>query len=501
MNEKYVLQMEEITKQFPGVLALNAVSLNVRPGTVHALMGENGAGKSTLMKCLFGMYHPDGGRIIYNGREVKFRDAKDAITTGISMIHQELSNVPDRTIAQNIWLGREPLVKGTRLVDDKKMSLDTDILMKGLGMPVNPDAPMRSLSISMQQGCEIAKAVSHSAAVVVMDEPTSSLSDKEVDQLFTIINNLRETGVAIIYISHRMNEIFQIADDISVMRDGNHVGTYPASELDEDKLINLMIGRTTTQRFPTVESVPSDVIMDVKGLSSMNPQSFNDISFNLKKGEILGIGGLVGAQRSELVEAIFGLRKTISGGITINGKEVKIHSSRDAIKNGIGLITEDRRGTGIFPLLSITENTFMASLKNYLTKIGLIKHKAVAIRSIELNSMLKTKTPTMSTKIQNLSGGNQQKVLVSRWLMTLPEILIMDEPTRGIDVGAKYEIYTIMADLVKQGKSIIMVSSEMPELLGMSHRVAVLCNGRLTGVLDKKDATQEAVMRLATQFS
>ncbi len=501
MSEKYILQMEGITKQFPGVLALDSVSLNVRPGTVHALMGENGAGKSTLMKCLFGMYHPDAGKIIYNGREVKFHDAKDAIATGITMIHQELSNVPDRTIAQNIWLGREPFVKGTRIIDDKKMSEDTYILMKGLGMEVDPDAPMRSLSISMQQGCEIAKAVSHSATVVVMDEPTSSLSDKEVDQLFNIINNLRETGVAVIYISHRMNEIFQISDDISVMRDGSHVGTYPAAEIDEDQLINLMIGRTTTQRFPTVEAVPGEVVMEVKSLSSANPKSFFDISFDLKKSEILGIGGLVGAQRSELVEAIFGLRQTINGGIIINGKEVKIRSSNDAIKNGIGLITEDRRGSGIFPLLSITENTFMASLKNFLSKIGLIKHKVVAIKSEELNKLLKTKTPTMETKIQNLSGGNQQKVLVSRWLMTLPDILIMDEPTRGIDVGAKYEIYTIMADLVKQGKSIIMVSSEMPELLGMSHRVAVLCNGKLTGVLDKKDATQEAVMRLATQFS
>ena len=507
MSDEYVLRMEGIIKQFPGVLALDNVSLNVRPGTVHALMGENGAGKSTLMKCLFGMYHPDGGRVIFKGKEVKFHDAKDALEAGISMIHQELSNVPYRTVAQNIWLGREPVRAGKLpFINHRKMIEDTAHLLKQLDMPISPSAKMGDLSISAQQTCEIAKAVSYGASVVVMDEPTSSLSEKEVEHLFRIVNDLRSQGVAVIYISHRMNEIFRIADEVTVMRDGTKVGTYPASELNEDKLINLMIGRVTTQRFPPVETVPGEVCLKVEHLSSPNPHSFQDISFDLRKSEILGIGGLVGAQRSEMVEALFGLRSVVVGEITVNGKKVKIRSPRDAIKNKIGLITEDRRGTGIFPLLSITKNTAIAAVatnteKKSLNKFRLIRHNEVEKMATGLSLLLRTKTPSMNTQIQNLSGGNQQKVIVSRWLMTLPDILIMDEPTRGIDVGAKYEIYTIMTELVKEGKSIIMVSSEMPELIGMSQRIAVLCNGRLTGILDKKDADQESIMRLATKFS
>lgn len=503
MSEDYILKMEHITKIFPGVLALNDVSLNVRPGTVHALMGENGAGKSTLMNCLFGIYHPNSGNIIFKGKNVKFRDAKDALESGISMIHQELSNIPQRTVAQNIWLGREPLrgSTGIPLIDHKKMLADTDALFKQLDIKIKSLAVMETLSIAEQQSCEIAKAVSYGASVVVMDEPTSSLSEREVDHLFKIIKDLRSKGVAVIYISHRMSEIFQIADEVTVMRDGAKVGTYAASDLTGDKLINLMIGRVTTQRFPKVEGTPGVVCLHVDHLTSANPVSFKDISFDLRKSEILGIGGLVGAQRTELVESIFGLRGIKAGWIEINGKRIVIRSPHDAIKNGIGLITEDRRGTGIFPLLSVTTNTAIASIERYLNKLHFINHKKVENRAVELNKMLATKTPSMTTLIRNLSGGNQQKVIVSRWLMTQPDILIMDEPTRGIDVGAKYEIYTIMADLIKQGKSIIMVSSEMPELIGMSSRIAVLCNGRLTGVLDKENATQAAVMRLAAQFS
>lgn len=512
MSDEYILQMKGIVKRFPGVLALNNVSLNVRPATVHALMGENGAGKSTLMKCLFGIYRPDDGEILFKGTKMNFSSAKDAIKSGITMIqprdalglgvtmiHQELVNVPYRTVAQNIWLGREPLTKWG-LVDYKEMNRRTEGIMKNLGLDIKPTSLMASLSISEQQTCEIAKAVSADASFIVMDEPTSSLSEREVEHLFQIIENLKKSGVAIIYISHRMEEIFKIADEISVMRDGSMVGTYNAADMDEDKLINLMIGRVTTQRFPAVDSTPGDVCMSVEHLSSLNPRSFQDVSFTLRRAEILGVGGLVGAQRSELVEAIFGLRSVVAGKITINGKEVVIRSPKDAIKNGLGLITEDRRGMGLFPLLSITQNTSIASLDHYLTKAKTIDHRAARERAVEINKMLSTKTPTMETPIQNLSGGNQQKVIVSRWLMTVPDILIMDEPTRGIDVGAKYEIYTIMADLVKQGKSIIMVSSEMPELLGMSQRIMVLCNGKVTGTLDKGEATQAAVMRLATRF-
>lgn len=500
MSEEYVLQMKEITKIFPGVRALDNVSLNVRPGTVHALMGENGAGKSTLMKCLFGIYHPDSGEVIFHGKNVVFTSVKDALDAGISMIHQELSNVPNRTVAQNTWMGREPL-NGMRMIDHHKVSSDTAQLLKQLDLDINPDVPISSLSISQQQGCEIAKAVSYGASLVVMDEPTSSLSEKEVEHLFKIINDLRAQGIAIIYISHRMEEIFQIADEVSVMRDGTMIGTYDAKDLNKDKLIALMIGRVTTQQFPPVEAVPGEVCMEVKHMSSPNPRSFQDVSFELHKSEILGVGGLVGAQRSELMEAIFGLRNSISSEILINGKRVNIRAPRDAIKNGIGLITEDRRGTGIFPLMSVLNNTSLASLPKYRTKTHLLKHKQIHEDAKKVNAMLRTKTPSLQTQIQNLSGGNQQKVILSRWLMTVPDILILDEPTRGIDVGAKYEIYTIMAELVKQGKSIIMISSELPELLGMSHRVMVLCNGHVTGFLNKEEATQEAVMRYATQFS
>ncbi len=502
MESDYILEMLEISKQFPGVRALDQVTFKVKPGSVHALMGENGAGKSTLMKCLFGMYHPDEGQVKLNGKVVNFHSTKDALEAGVSMIHQELSNVPHRSVTENIWLGREPRFNFgfVHFLKHKKMYDDTADLMKRLEMDVNPHQKMNDLSISKQQACEIAKAVSYDASVVVMDEPTSSITEKETEHLFKIIRDLKARGVAIIYISHKMNEIFQIADVVSIMRDGKMVGTYDAHSINEDKLINLMVGRESTDRFPPVQSVPEGVRLEVKGLTSANERSFKDVTFDLRKGEILGIGGLVGAQRTELVESIFGLRAVVDGRVKINGKEVRIKSSRDAIANGIALITEDRRGSGIFPLLSVTVNTVVPSLAKYRNKIGLLDHKKIVDEARRLNEALRTKTPTMNSPIQNLSGGNQQKVLVSRWLMTLPDILIMDEPTRGIDVGAKYEIYSIMADLVKNGKSIIMVSSEMPELMGMSHRIMVLCNGRNTGILDKADASQENIMRLATQF-
>ncbi|GHV91159.1 galactose/methyl galactoside import ATP-binding protein MglA [Spirochaetia bacterium] len=495
-----ILEMRGVTKHFPGVLALDDVTFSVQSGTVHALMGENGAGKSTLMKCLFGIYKMDAGSIILKDRECRFYSAADAMAAGVSMIHQELSNVPERSVAQNLWLGREPLNK-LRLIDHQKMFRDTKTLLEGLNYHFDPGARMASLSISQQQGCEIARAVSYNASIVVMDEPTSSLTENEVAHLFEIIRELRSKGVAIIYISHKMEEIFQIADDVTVMRDGKVIGTYPANDLNGDKLISLMVGRDLTHRFPPVESHIGDVCLEVKNLTAANPRSFKNISFQLRKGEILGLGGLVGAQRTELVEAIFGIRDVASGEILVDGKPLRKIRPRNAIEAGLGLVTEDRRSTGIFPLLSITVNTAIASLGNYRNKIGLLDHKKLTGTAAKQNSQLNTKTPSMGTLIQNLSGGNQQKVILSRWLMTLPEILIMDEPTRGIDVGAKYEIYTIMADLVKQGKAIIMVSSEMPELIGMSHRVLVLCAGQLTGTLEKADITQETIMRCATRFS
>jgi len=494
-----ILEMRGVTKSFPGVIALDDVSFSLKSGTVHALMGENGAGKSTLMKCLFGIYKMDVGTISLNGKECHFNSTAAAMHAGVSMIHQELSNVPDRSVAQNLWLGREP-VNTLHLIDHKKMYQDTKTLLEGLNYHFDPNARMASLSISQQQGCEIARAVSYNASIVVMDEPTSSLTENEVTHLFSIIRNLKEKGVAIIYITHKMEEIFKIADDVTVMRDGKVIGTFPVQDLSNDKLISLMVGRDLTHRFPPVESTIGDVCLEVRNLTAENPRSFKNVSFELHRGEILGIGGLVGAQRTELVESIFGIRHISSGEILIDGKPLKKVRPRSAIEAGIGLVTEDRRNSGIFPLLNITLNTAIPSLGNYKTKIGLLNHKAITDVAANQNRQLKTKTPSMNTLIQNLSGGNQQKVILSRWLMTLPEILIMDEPTRGIDVGAKYEIYTIMADLVKQGKAILMVSSEMPELIGMSHRVLVLCTGQLTGTLEKVDITQETIMRYATQF-
>jgi methyl-galactoside transport system ATP-binding protein len=498
----YVLEMIGIDKSFPGVRALDGVTLRVRPGKVHALMGENGAGKSTLMKCLFGIYREDSGDVIFKGAKVKFHSAKAALEAGVSMIHQELLNVPQRSVRENIWLGREPLrrIGPMGFLNHRKMREDTALLMKSLDMDIDPAEQIGRLSISKQQACEIAKAVSYDASVVVMDEPSSSLTETETAHLFKIIRDLTARGVAVIYISHKMSEIFEIADEVSIMRDGRMVGTYPIAEIDEDKLIKLMVGRDNTHRFPPVDSEVGELRLEVRNLCSSDPRSFRDVSFELRRGEILGIGGLVGAQRTELVESIFGLRKIASGEIVINGKKAEVRTPPDAIRQGIALITEDRRGSGIFPLLSITMNTAIASLGKYVSAARLLEHRKIETETRKLNEALRTKTPSMSTQIQNLSGGNQQKVLVSRWLMTLPDILIMDEPTRGIDVGAKYEIYTIMAELARNGKSIIMVSSEMPELIGMSHRVMVLCAGRHTGTLEKSEVSQESIMRLATQF-
>ena len=495
-----ILEMRGVTKYFPGVLALHNVNFTVRKGTVHALMGENGAGKSTLMKCLFGIYKMDYGHISLDGKDCRFNNASDAIKAGVSMIHQELSNVPERSVSQNLWLGREPTNK-LFLINHKKMKQDTTTLLKGLNYHFDPEARMASLSISQQQGCEIARAVSYNASIVVMDEPTSSLTENEVTHLFEIIKELKAKGVAIIYITHKMEEIFKIADDVTVMRDGKVVGSFPVAELNHDKLISLMVGRDLTHRFPPVESAIGEICLEVKNLTASNTRSFKDISFQLRKGEILGIGGLVGAQRTELVEAVFGIRGISKGEVLVHGKPIKNMTPTGAINSGIALVTEDRRNSGIFPLLNITVNTTIASLKRYTNRIGFLDQKTLGKIAVSHNEQLRTRTPSMNTLIQNLSGGNQQKVILSRWLMTLPEILIMDEPTRGIDVGAKYEIYTIMAELVKQGKAIIMVSSEMPELVGMSHRVLVLCEGQLTGTLDKKEITQEAIMRYATKFS
>jgi len=497
-----IVEMRGISKSFPGVKALDDVSVDVRPGSVHALMGENGAGKSTLMKCLFGIYEPDEGDIVLAGRKVAFSGTKQALDAGISMIHQELHPIPFRSVMENIWLGRYP-TRGFgpfQFVNSKKMYRDSKKLFDDLQIEIDPKVWVKNLSVSKIQSMEIARAVSYNAKVIIMDEPTSSLTENEVKHLFKIIRKLRDEGRAIIYISHKMEEILEIADEVTIMRDGKVVGTYPSGELTTDLIIKRMVGRDLTNRFPPRENVPGEVVFKVEGFTSASPRSFRDVSFELRKGEILGLGGLVGAQRTELVESIFGMRLIKSGKIWINGKEVAIQNPIQAKSHKIALLTEERRTTGIFPVLSVLDNTLIANIGSYVSKLRLLNKKRGVSDVNKIVETLRVKTPSTATLIQNLSGGNQQKVIVARWLLTEPEILILDEPTRGIDVGAKYEIYTIIADLAKRGKSIIMISSEMPELLGMSDRIMVMCEGRATGILDGKTATQERIMELATEF-
>lgn len=501
MNE-YVLEMRDICKSFPGVKALNGVTLKVRPGTVHALMGENGAGKSTLMKCLFGIYKKDSGEIIYNGSEANIENPAQALEKGIAMVHQELQPIPERTIAENIYCGRYPLKSfgPIKVVDHAKMNADAKKYLDEVGLKFEPTTKLGNLTVSQMQSVEIAKAVSANAKIVIMDEPTSSLTENEVEVLFGIINKLKANGVSIIYISHKMEEILKISDEVTIMRDGTYVGTWPAKELTTDLIIKHMVGRELTNRFPKRENVPGEVVFKVDNFTSTNPKSFKNVSFELRKGEILGLGGLVGAQRTELMEGLFGLHSLESGTIIYKGKKLDVKRPRDAIQEGVAMLTEDRRGTGIFGVLSIANNISISSLDKYLDARIVLNDKKIDNVVQENIKKMSIKTPSAKTQIKSLSGGNQQKVIIGRWLANSPDVLIMDEPTRGIDVGAKYEIYCIMADLAKAGKSIIMISSEMPELIGMSDRIMVMCEGRKTGELDGKEATQEKVMELATAF-
>ncbi|MBR0367256.1 MAG: sugar ABC transporter ATP-binding protein [Clostridia bacterium] len=483
--------MTDIVKEFPGVRALKGVQLKVRPGRVHTLMGENGAGKSTLMKCLIGIHPPTSGRIVYDGREVCFKNTHEALNAGISMIHQELSPVPERSVAENLWLGRVP-VKGIR-VDHKKMREDSFKLFKSLGLDVNPDEKMGNLTVAKMQMVEIAKAVSYDSKIVIMDEPTSSLTETEVEHLFRIIEDLKKKNVAVIYISHKMDEIFRISDDITVFRDGEYVCTDAAKNLTVDKLITLMVGREVTEMFPKVECPIGETILKVENLSA--GRAVKNVSFELHRGEILGMAGLVGAGRTETAETIFGLRTKTGGKIYKDGVELNIRSPEDAIKNGIALLTEDRRGKGIVGLLSITDNTTIASLKDYGFPLN---HNKMRADTEDYVAKLNTKTPSIATQIQNLSGGNQQKVLVGRSLLTNPDILIVDEPTRGIDVGAKAEIHALISKLAGEGKGIIMISSEMPEVMGMSDRIVVMHEGVMTAILDRKDFSSELILEYAT---
>ncbi|MBS5704065.1 MAG: sugar ABC transporter ATP-binding protein [Butyricicoccus pullicaecorum] len=491
MSQDYILQMLDIVKEFPGVRALKGVQLNVRPGTVHTLMGENGAGKSTLMKCLIGIQAPTSGKIIYDGKEVHFKTTLEAMNAGISMIHQELSPVPERSVCDNVWLGREPR-KGL-VVDHKKMRADCIELFKKLGLDLDPDAKMGDLTVAKMQMVEIAKAVSYDSRIVIMDEPTSSLTDAEVEHLFRIIADLKAKNVAIIYISHKMDEIFRISDDITVYRDGEYVATDRAENLNVDKVITLMVGREMTSMFPKVDCLIGETIFKVENLAA--GKAVKNVSFELHRGEILGMAGLVGAGRTETAEAIFGMRHVTGGKIYKDGKELHIKSPEDAIANKIGLLTEDRRGNGIVGLLSVKENTVLANLKAYGFPLN---HKKMRKDTEEYIKKLNTKTPTMETPIQNLSGGNQQKVLVGRWLLTDPDVLIVDEPTRGIDVGAKAEIHSLITKLAGEGKAIILISSELPEVMGMADRILVMHEGVMTGMIDRKDFSSELILKYAT---
>ena len=500
---EYVLEMRDVCKSFPGVKALDHVQLRLRPGKVHALMGENGAGKSTLMKCMFGIYKMDEGQIFIDGEPVEIHDPMDALKKGIAMVHQELQPIPARTIGENIFLGRYPMKKALGfipVVDHKKMYDDTAVLLKKVRMNFDPKQKVGELSVSQMQSVEIAKAVSANCRVLILDEPTSSLTQNEVEALFRIIEDLKSEGVAIVYISHKMDEILRIGDEVSIMRDGTYIGTWDAKELTTDMIITKMVGRELTNLYPEKHNVPGDVVFEVKNFTSINPRSFRNINFELRKGEILGVAGLVGAQRTELMEGLFGTRSHTTGEIYYQGKELKIDRPKSAIDQGIAMLTEDRRGSGIMGVLSVADNISISSLSQYLDGGIMINSKKVEQVVQDNVKKMAIKTPSSKTLIQSLSGGNQQKVLVGRWLANNPEVLIMDEPTRGIDVGAKYEIYCIIEELAREGKSIIMISSEMSELIGMSDRIMVMCDGRCTGFIDGKDATQENIMELATQF-
>ena len=497
-TQDVLLTMTNVSKSFPGVKALDKANLTVKSHSVHALMGENGAGKSTLLKCLFGIYAKDEGEIIFLGKPVNFKTSKEALENGISMVHQELNLVRQRNVMDNLWLGRYPL-KGV-FVDHSKMYNDTKAIFDELGIDVDPREKVANLSVSQMQMIEIAKAFSYNAKIVIMDEPTSSLSEKEVEHLFTIIAKLKERGCGIIYISHKMDEIFKICDEITILRDGQWVNTVPVKGVTMDQVVSMMVGRELTQRFPEKINTPKEVILTVENLTALNQPSIKDVSFELRKGEILGIAGLVGAKRTDIVETIFGVRERASGTVKLHDKTVINHTALEAINNGFALVTEERRSTGIYANLSIGFNSLISNMKSYMTKWGLLSNKKMKSDTQWVIDAMNVKTPSHKTTIGSLSGGNQQKVIIGRWLLTQPEVLMLDEPTRGIDVGAKYEIYQLIMQLAQKDKGIIMISSEMPELLGITDRILVMSNGRVAGIVETAKTSQEEILQLAAKY-
>ncbi len=495
-----LLRMEGICKEFPGVKALDNVSLTVKAGTVHALMGENGAGKSTLMKCLFGVYSKDSGHIYLEGSEVNFKTSREALENGVAMVHQELNQALKRNVMDNMWLGRFPKIsRWCPLTSETKMYTATKEVFDELDVHVDPKTVMSRMPVSQRQMVEIAKAVSYKSRVIVFDEPTSSLTEEEVEHLFRIINMLRSRGCGIIYISHKMEEILRISDEVTIMRDGQWIATRPAKELTMNEIIRLMVGRELTNRYPEKDNVIGEPLLEVKGLTAVYSH-LRDVSFEAKRGEILGVAGLDGSGRTELLENIFGIAKRKEGEIYLHGKRVLNRSARESLANKFAMLTEERRATGIFAIRDIQANTTISSLKRY--KVGPFLSEKKLSESTEWGiQAMRTKTPSQKTQIRSLSGGNQQKVILARWLLTEPEVLLLDEPTRGIDVGAKYEIYQLILNLAKEGKSVIMVSSEMPELLGVCDRILVMSGGQLAGEVDARETTQEEIMTLAAKYA
>ena len=491
-----ILTMKGIDKSFPGVHALDHVDLEIRKGEVHALMGENGAGKSTLMKVLTGIYSKDSGSLTYEGQEVEFTSPRDAQDAGIVIVHQELNMLNHLTVAQNIFIGRE--IMNGKLINDAKMNEEAAKLFRQLNIDIDPKEKMGNLTVGKQQMCEIAKAISHEAKVIIFDEPSAALTEAEIEELFKIIRDLRDKQLGIVYISHRMDEIKVITDRVTVMRDGSYVGTLITKDCTKDDIINMMVGRVIYEDPKTESNVAPDapVVLKVEHLNA--GKMVQDVSFELHKGEILGFSGLMGAGRTETARALFGADPKESGDIYVNGKKVDIKSPMDAVKCGIGYLSEDRKRYGIVVAKSVAENSTMASMENFMNGIFINKKKENEIAKKYVND-LKTKTPGVDQLVVNLSGGNQQKVVIAKWLVRNCDILIFDEPTRGIDVGAKSEIYHLMNELVAEGKSIIMISSEMTEILRMSDRIVVMCEGKKTGEIDISEATQENIMHAATR--
>ncbi len=495
--ENAVLDIKKLSKSFAKNKVLDGINLTVKKGSVMGLMGENGAGKSTMMKCLFGIYNRDEGHIFLAGKPIEFKNPKEALESGVAMVHQELNLCLDRTVADNLFLGRYPTRLG--IVDEIKIFEQTVSLFSSLKMNVNPKTIMRTMSVSQRQMVEIAKAVSYDSKIIVLDEPTSSLTEREVKKLFSIIRDLRQKGVSFIYISHKMDEVFEICDEVAVLRDGKMILSKPVAETDMNEIISAMVGRTLDKRFPDTDNAPGEDFLKIENLTTKYAPVLNNISFTVKKGEIFGLYGLVGAGRSELLEALFGIRTIKSGSIIVNGKHINFKNSKKAMQHGFALLTEERKLNGMFGKDTIEFNTAITNLNNYKT-FNILSNRKIREAASRQIKIMKTRCLSPEQPISALSGGNQQKVIIGKWLERSPEIFLMDEPTRGIDVGAKYEIYQLIIKMAKEGKTVIVVSSEMPEILGITNRIAVMSNHRLAGIVNTKETDQETLLRLSAKY-